>query len=84
MSYWDGEKIVVFPDEQIDGHSGWVRKDCGCCAGVEWGGDSPTECSHCMGTGQYCEHMKTGTLALYPGGPLLGSLPKEDSNREEA
>lgn len=49
---------------------GWV--ECGCCAGVEWGGEYPRPCQRCGETGlQY--RYTSGRLALYPGGPFCGS-----------
>jgi hypothetical protein len=49
--------------------AGWV--DCGCCAGIEWGGEYPRECESCGGTGlQY--RYASGALALSPGGPFRG------------
>lgn len=48
---------------------GWVR--CGCCAGLEWGGEQPRECRDCDGNGQVYRYP-SGRLALYPGGPLKG------------
>lgn len=53
-------------------HPGWEERNCGCCAGIQWGGEEPIECRHCHGTGRYALHIKSGTAALYPGGPLLG------------
>lgn len=48
---------------------GWVN--CGCCNGLEWGGESPRECGDCWGTGRQYRYA-SGRLALYPGGPFLG------------
>ena len=74
MAHWDYKsgKIVYWPSQPIDGYPGWVAIDCGCCAGVEWGGDSPEECRSCGGTGQIAQHNESRVLALYPGGPLCG------------
>jgi hypothetical protein len=49
---------------------GWVS--CGCCAGLEWGGEYPRECRSCGGNGQVYRYP-SGRLALWPGGPLMGS-----------
>lgn len=73
MAYWDSKnrKMVYFPDESLEGYPGWVRKDCGCCGGIQWGGDEPRECGDCGGYGAVCEHIESGVRALYPGGPFV-------------
>ena len=48
---------------------GWI--DCGCCAGVEWGGDYPRECDRCGGAGRIWRYP-SGVLAWWYGGPLCG------------
>lgn len=81
MAYWDSEnqKIVRPPPEKINDYPGWIREDCGCCGGLEWGGEYPRECRNCHGTGVVCRHIRSGVLAEYPGGPFLGRVikPKE-------
>ena len=74
MAYWDSKicKIVYFPPKPSEDRPGWEEIDCGCCNGIEWGGESPTECSDCKGGGVYFRHIKSGVLAVYPGGPFLG------------
>lgn len=74
MSHWDSARqlIVRWPDEKIPEYPGWTRIDCGCCAGIKWGGETPRDCTSCGGCGMICRHDATGTLAMYPGGPLLG------------
>ena len=74
MAWWDSRqgKIVRFPPRPIEGYPGWKRVDCGCCAGLEWGGEHPRECEDCGGNGTLCWHEKSGVLADYPGGPLRG------------
>lgn len=73
MSHWDSAAgvIVRWPTESVEGYPNWESFDCGCCAGIEWGGDYPNECRRCAG-GRVCRHVPTGTLALWPGGPLAG------------
>jgi DnaJ-class molecular chaperone len=73
MAYWDSinRKIVYSPHEEIQDYPYWVKKDCGCCGGTEWGGASPVECRRCRGNGYVCEHRPTGLTALYPGGPFV-------------
>jgi len=77
MSYWDSmqQKVIDLPIRPY-GRRGWYQVDCGCCCGIEWGGEEPRECTNCNGTGMYVWHKPSGALALYPGGPFLGRLPK--------
>ena len=75
MAYWDGHRIVDYPDKLHPDYPGWVERDCGCCAGIKWGGESPVECEHCGGGGFYWLHLKSGVIADYPGGPLRGREP---------
>jgi len=77
MSYWDSttQKTISFPTTPY-GRRGWYRVDCGCCGGLEWGGEEPRECRNCNGSGEYAWHKKSGALAQYPGGPFLGRLVK--------
>jgi hypothetical protein len=37
----------------------------------------PEECGDCGGSGRIYIHRKTGTVAAYPGGPLMGRLPAQ-------
>ena len=57
---------------------GWAEVDCGCCAGLEWGGESPRECRDCGGRGFLCVHKHTGRIADYPGGPFRGRLSEKE------
>ncbi|MFW6173108.1 MAG: hypothetical protein ACOC5T_05130 [Elusimicrobiota bacterium] len=77
MAYWDGEKIVYFPPEESTEYPGWEIIDCGCCNGIEWGEEYPKECRSCGGSGVLYRHKKSGTLALYPGGPFAGKSEKQ-------
>ena len=72
MSHWNGENIVRIPPEPYPSFPGWLRVDCGCCAGIEWGGEAPRECRDCGGNGLVALHEKSGRLALWPGGPFCG------------
>ena len=74
MAYWDSEKqkIIISPPEPCVEYPNWEIVDCGCCAGIEWGGWSPSTCSICKGNGILYHHIKSGVLALYPGGPFIG------------
>ncbi|HEY7421442.1 MAG TPA: hypothetical protein VH541_05485 [Gaiellaceae bacterium] len=72
MSHWDGHRIVRWPSEPVEGYPGWTRIDCGCCAGIEWGGEQPRECNRCGESGTLVRHDASGVLALWPGGPLRG------------
>lgn len=75
MAHWDSTagKIVHWETKPVENHPDWEWIDCGCCAGLQWGGELPRECPHCWATGVYARHKPTGTRALYPGGPLLGA-----------
>jgi len=75
MSYWNGKDVISIPDK--DCGNGWVDVDCYCCNGLQWGGDSPVECTSCKGNGHYFRHKKSGALALYPGGQFIGKELKE-------
>jgi len=83
MAYWDGKKnkIVYFDDSPYPGHPGWWYTDCGCCNGVEWGGDSPRECKSCNGSGSLALHKPSGRIAHYPGGPFVGRMPLHGEGR---
>ena len=74
MSYWNAEKqeVVRIAPEAFPGYPTWQRIDCGCCAGIEWGGEYPVECTTCGGSGFIAKHIATGTLALWPGGSICG------------
>ena len=78
MAYWDStiSKIIHYPPEDVAGCPGWQVLDCGCCGGLQWGGDSPRECRDCGGSGTIFLHVKSGTYADYPGGPFRGKQPK--------
>jgi len=77
MAYWDGKKIVDFEPESIPDFPGWQLIDCGCCAGLQWGGEEPRECKDCGGSGRLFLHVKSRVLADYPGGPLRGRMEAE-------
>ena len=51
---------------------GWAVSACGCCGGLQWGGDYPRECRDCRGGGVVFVHLSTGAVAEYPGGPFNG------------
>jgi hypothetical protein len=72
MAYWDGKKIVYWEPRTVEGIDGWEEIDCGCCKGIEWGGEYPRECRRCGGGGVIWRHKKSGVLAEYPGGKFLG------------
>ena len=72
MSYWDSanRRIVHISPRPWDNYPGWLMVDCGCCAGVRWGGEIPEECDRCGGSGRIAQHIKSGKYAHYPGGPF--------------
>ena len=74
MACWDSAagRIVHAPPRPYPGHRGWLLIDCGCCAGIRWGGESPRECDQCAGGGFQAQHKRSGVFALYPGGPFRG------------
>lgn len=74
----DTGKIVTFAPERDSHYPGWWRTDCGCCGGIQWGGESPRDCWECKGAGVRWLHKATGTVAEYPGGPLLGRLSADE------
>lgn len=77
MAYWNGNKIVYFPTKLNRYNPAWEEIDCGCCAGIEWGGEYPRECRRCGGGGISFHHIQSDILALYPGGPFVGKLPNK-------
>ena len=76
MAHWDStiNKIVHWKTKKYKQWPGWEEMDCGCCAGIEWGGDYPRECARCGGEGMIFWHRKSRVLADYPGGPLRGKM----------
>lgn len=76
MAYWNSQQqeIVYFKPRDVPEYPGWQEVDCGCCAGIEWGGDVPRECRDCGGSGRQFLHVKSRVLAEYPGGPFTGRL----------
>ena len=72
MSGWNGTDVVRYPPRTADGYPGWVFGDCGCCNGIQWGGEEPRECDLCWATGWRCIHIPSRSIAVYPGGPFLG------------
>lgn len=71
---WDGERMVhpPSPPRPDEFNPGWLWVNCGCCAGLEWGGEYPRECRGCGGSAEFAVHAKSGRGALYPGGPFNG------------
>ena len=53
----------------------WRYVNCDCCAGIMWGGEYPTECPTCNGTGIEGWILPSGHMFRYPGGPAMGSWP---------
>lgn len=84
MSYWDSETGRIertAPAPYGEAYPGWLSIDCGCCAGIEWGDPGPRECRRCGGNGSLAQHVVSGTIAQYPGGPLCGRLVAGETNR---
>lgn len=82
MAYWNGKQIVYAKPKPCLSYPDWEYVDCGCSGGLSWGGEYPRECPTCKGGGAYCKHIKSGVLAIYPGGPFLGREPVEDTSDE--
>lgn len=66
----------------------WKVTNCPYCrAGIAFSaGYEPKECGNCNGTGSQAIHLKSGVIALYPGGPFIGKLTQEEleeANRQE-
>ena len=58
---------------------GWIEKNCGCASGLQYSvGYEPKECDMCGGAGRYFLRLKSGVMAMYPGGPFLGKLSKQE------
>ncbi|KKN75845.1 hypothetical protein LCGC14_0377210 [marine sediment metagenome] len=70
MAHWNGKEMVHFATKPCKTHPKWDVIDCGCCAGIEWGGEEPRECRTCNSTGVIYQHRKSGVTAEYPGGPF--------------
>ncbi len=72
MSRWNADKGMIERWEpRLDpDYPGWLWVDCGCCAGICWGGEEPVECN--CNAGWVAVHIESGTRALYPGGPFIG------------
>lgn len=80
MSSWDGTQILRWAPVRRTDYPEWADTDCGCCNGIEWStGYEARECRDCMGTGVRCVHLPSGTVALFPGGPLLGARLDADA-----
>lgn len=68
----------------------WTEVECvNCMHGMVWSArseatSSPDECTYCLGTGRLQEHYYTGTLRIYPGGSLAGSVKPKASALEQA
>jgi len=80
MAYWDSanNKIIHCPPRKVRGYPDWEELDCGCCNGIQWGGEYPRECGDCGGSGAIFRHIKSGVLAQYPGGRFLGKEAAHD------
>ena len=83
MAYWNGEKTIYLEPKVSKNYPNWLKLDCGCCSGIEWGGESPVECRTCGGLGVIYKHIKSGVLAHYPGGSFCGKEPPGDLIKQE-
>ena len=82
MAHWDcrAQRVIAWPTQPWPGRPGWLQVDCGCSAGLMWGGESPRECPRCQDGGVLALHEKSRRLALWPGGPFCGSEPKSEAS----
>lgn len=76
MSHWDSEqqKVIRWHSARFPEYLNWLRIDCGCSNGLEWGGEYPRECDRCKDGGWLWLHEPSRRLALWPGGPFAGRL----------
>lgn len=72
MAHWDYRHNMIWHYPAKDLGNGWLRVDCGCSGGLQWGGEEPRECDRCGGTGSIYWHKKSKTFAQYPSGPFQG------------
>ena len=70
MAHWDGKKTVRSPTVPDEEYPAWDVIDCGCCAGIMWGGEEPRECPRCNGCGVIYQHRESKVVAEWPGGPF--------------
>jgi hypothetical protein len=61
----------------------WMHIPCGCCNGLQWGGDTPQECLDCDGTGALWI-TENDRLAEYPGGLFTGYWPGKFQKMKDA
>ena len=68
---WRHDDDVSENDKRVAAYvaRGWKHESCGCCGGIQWGGEEPRECRDCCGSGSIWISPK-GHTALYPGGPF--------------
>jgi hypothetical protein len=74
VSHYNSDKneIIHWPTRDSEVYPGWEMIDCGCCHGIEWGGEESRECKECCASGIQWRHKKSGVYAEYPGGPFTG------------
>jgi hypothetical protein len=75
MASWDYRTGVTLHCPPKRERNGWYSFDCGCCGGIEWGGEDPRECDCCSGSGSLWVHIPSGVFAKYPGGKFSGRTP---------
>ena len=68
MAFLKDGKIIYYPTRKCKEYPKWDEIDCGCCNGIEWGGEEPRECRRCNGSGKIFQHRKSKVFAEYPGG----------------
>ena len=79
---WEAEAVAWRARLAALKAKGWREVSCGCCGGLQWGGEEPRECLDCNASGTYWV-TPGGRTALYPGGPFTGRLPATMRKRQE-
>ena len=61
MAHWDcrAQRVIAWPTQPWPGRPGWLQVDCGCSAGLMWGGESPRECAHAVKTAGFWRCTKS-------------------------
>lgn len=72
----DIQNMARRPGRICPDYPNWMQVLCGCCAGLEWGGEEPRLCKNCQGSGTVFVH-RNGTVAQWPGGPFNGDYRPE-------
>jgi hypothetical protein len=83
MASWDCRTGVTLHYPPKRERNGWYSYDCGCCSGIEWGGEEPRECDSCGASGRQWVHLPSGVCTEYPGGKFTGKTDAAALLRDE-